>query len=123
MTAPTYDDANLMLQLIRWGSEAGLADASNFLWSDDFEEDFEAFNKKYPWRSQEQKYAALICGWNESLAALWVNGLLNEKLISDWLAVGMVWNRIKNYALGIREQSGNPRIYEHFEALAKALTE
>ena len=48
---------------------------------------------------------------------------MNEKLISVWLAVGMVWDRIKNYALGIREQSGNPRIYEHFEALAKALAE
>jgi hypothetical protein len=123
MSKPTYEDANLMLQLIRWGSEAGTMDASSFRWSDDFEEDFEAFNKKYPWGSQEQKYATLICSWNESLAALWVNGLLNEKLIRDWVAVDMTWNRIKNYALGIREQSGNPKIYEHFEALAKALAE
>jgi hypothetical protein len=123
MSAPTYDDANVMLQLARWGSEAGLQDASSFLLSDEYEEDFEAFNEKFPWGSQEQKYATLICNWHETLAALWVNGLMNEKLISDWAAVGMVWNRIKNYALGIREQSGNPRIYEHFEALANALSD
>jgi hypothetical protein len=121
MSAPTYDDANVMIQLARWGSQARLQDASNFLWSDDFEKDFEAFTEKFPWGTQEQKYATLICGWYESLAALWVNGLLNEKLIGDWLAVDMVWDQIKNYALGIREKSGNPRIYEHFEALAKAI--
>jgi len=119
MSAPTYNDANVMLQLARWGSEAGLQDAYSFLWSDEFEEDFEAFEKKYPWGTQERKYAMVICGWYESLAALWVNGLLNEKLISDWVAVAMVWDRIKNYALGIRERTGEPKIYEHFEALAK----
>ena len=123
MSKPTYEDANLMLQLIRWGTEAGLNDAMSFLWSDDFEEDYEKFQQKYPWGTQEQKYANLVCGWNESLAALWVNGLMNEKLISDWIAVTMVWNRIKNYAIGFREQSGNPKIYEHFEALANALAE
>ncbi len=123
MSAPTYDDANVMLQLARWGSEAGLQDASSFLWSDKYEEDFKTFNEKFPWGSPEQKYATLICTWHETLAALWVNGLMNEKLISDWAAVGMVWDRIKNYALGIRERSGNPRIYEHFEALANALSD
>lgn len=123
MSAPTYEDANVVLQLARWWSEAGYLDATSFLWSDEYEEDFEAFQKKYPWGTQEQKYATLICSWNETLAALWVNGLLNEKLISDWIAVDMVWARIKNYALGIREQSGNPRMYEHFEALVKAISE
>lgn len=121
MAAPTYEDANVMIQLARWGAEAGLQEASSFLWSDAFEEEFDTFNKKYPFGSQENQHLSLICGWYESLAALWVNGLLNEKLISDWLAVGMIWNRVKGYALGIRELSGNPRIYEHFEALAKAL--
>jgi hypothetical protein len=52
---------------------------------------------------------------------LWVNGLFNEKLIGDWLAVDMVWQRVKGFALGVREQTGNTRIYEHFEALAKKL--
>ena len=123
MSAPTYDDANVMLQLARWGSEAGLQDASSFLWSDDFEEDFETFEKKYLLGTQEDKYAMLICAWYESLGALWVNGLMHEKLIRDWVAVDMVWDRIKNFALGIRDKSGNPRIYEHFEALAKVVAE
>ena len=123
MSKPTYEEANLMLQLIRWGTEAGLNDAVTFLWSDDFEVDYEAFQKKYPFGSKEQQQASLICSWNESLAALWVNDLISEKLISDWLAVTMIWNRIKNYAIGFREQTGNPKIYEHFEALAEALAD
>lgn len=123
MSTPNYEEANLMIQLLRWGSEIGTNEASNFLWSDAYEEDFESFKEKYPWGTQEQKHVTNLCGWYESLAALWVNGLISEKLVSDWLAVGMVWDRIKNHALGFREQSGNPQIYEHFEALAKALSE
>jgi hypothetical protein len=123
MSKPNYEEANLMIQLLRWGSETGFSEASNFLWSDEFEEDYEAFKQKYPWGSQEQKYASQLCGWYESLGALWVNELISEKLIGDWFAVAMVWERIKNYALGIREQSGNPGIHEHFEALAKALSD
>ncbi len=121
MSAPTYEDANVMLQLSRWAAQVGLEDASTFIWSDNFEEDYEAFKKKYPWGSQEQMYATRVCTVFETMAALWVNGLLNQKLISDWSAVDMVWDRIKNYALGVREQTGNPKIYEHFEALAKAI--
>jgi hypothetical protein len=121
MSKPTYEDAMLMMQLARWGAEMQDPKAAGFMWSDDFVEDFTAFREKYPQGSKEYRYLMQICGFNETLAALWVNGLLNEKLISDWLAVGMVWERVKGFALGIRELSGNPKIFEHFEALAKAL--
>jgi len=121
MSAPTYEDATIMLQLARWGAEAGNPRAASFIWSDKFEQDFAAFQEKYPAGTKEDRYLAKICGWFESIGALWVNGLLNEKLIGDWVAADMVWQRVKGYALGIRELTGNPRIYEHFEALAKAL--
>jgi len=120
MSAPTYDDANIMLQLARWGAEAGINKAANFLWSDAYIEDFDEFRKKHPIGSKENGYIAALCGWYESLAALWVNGLLNEKLINDWVAVFLVWERVRGFALGTREQTGEPSIYEHFEALAKA---
>lgn len=123
MSAPTYEDAHLMVQLVRWGTETGLNEATVFVLSDDFLEDFEEFEKKYPLGSQEHRYAMNICNWHESLAAFWVNGLMSEKLINDMVAVVMVWARIKNFALGIRDKYGNPSIYEHFEALAKALSE
>ncbi len=32
----------------------------------------------------------------------------------------MVWERIKGFALGLREVAGDPRLYENFEAMARA---
>jgi hypothetical protein len=122
MSAPTYEDATIMLQLARWGAEVGNPKAFRFLWSDKFIEDYASFTEKYPQGTKENQYLNQICGWYETIGALWVNGLFNEKLIGDWLAVDMVWQRVKGFALGVREQVGNPRIYEHFEALAKKLS-
>ena len=119
MSAPTYEDARIMLELARWAAEAGNTKATSFIWSKKYITDFEAFQEKYPVGSKEDRYINQICGWFETIGALWVNGLLNEKLIGDWVAVNMVWERVKDYALGIRAQTGNPAIYEHFEALAK----
>ncbi|MCJ7715661.1 MAG: DUF4760 domain-containing protein [Anaerolineales bacterium] len=121
MSAPTYEDATIMLQLARLGAEMGNQKATRFFWGDKYKEDFTAFKEKYPPGSKEYQYVNQICDWYEMLGALWVNGLLNEKLISDWVAPGMVWERVKGFALGVREQIGSPEIYEHFEALAKKL--
>ena len=32
MGKPTKDDANLMIQLMRWGAAEGLQDAMNWIW-------------------------------------------------------------------------------------------
>ncbi len=118
MSAPTYEDAHIMLQLARWGAESGINKAYRFVWGDKYINEYEEFIKKYPSGSKEFAYVIQVCGWNESLAALWVNGLLNEKLIDDWVLVSVLWERIKGFALGRREDVGDARIYEHFEALA-----
>ena len=119
MSAPTYDDAHIMLQLARWGAESNLNKAYRFVWGDKYIEEYEEFIKKYPRGSKEFAYVTQVCGWYETLAALWVNGLLNEKLISDWVLVSGIWERVKGFALGQREIVGDASIYEHFEALAK----
>ena len=36
MSKPTKDDANLMIQLMRWGAAENLQDARNWIWSDEF---------------------------------------------------------------------------------------
>ena len=121
MSAPAHEDAMVMLQLARWGAESISKKAGRFLWGDDYIDDYQEFIKKYPQGSKEYGYVSQICSWNETLAALWVNGLLNEKLISDWLMVNRTWERVKGFALGLREEVGDPRVLEHFEALAKKL--
>ena len=43
MSAPTYEDATIMLQLARLGAESGNPKAFSFMWSDKFEVEFAAF--------------------------------------------------------------------------------
>jgi hypothetical protein len=43
-----------------------------------------------------------------------------EAFLARSFAVSLVWARVKNCFLHIREESGNRRIYENFEALANA---
>ena len=41
-------------------------------------------------------------------------------MLFDWLAIDAVWGRTKSYALAWREETGEPRMYENFEAMANA---
>jgi len=120
MSNPTHQDAILMLQLMQLHSMAGLSEAMNWIWSDQFILDYSDFVKKYPIGSEENIKVSKICGHFETIGTLWKHNLINEELLFDWLAVSMVWDRVKGYALGVRQVSGEPRLYENFEAMAKA---
>ena len=120
MAKPTYQDATLMIQLAQWGSASGALDGTNWLWSDEFETDYAEFVKKYPSGREGAAKVNKIMGWFETIGTLYKQGLFNEELLFDWLAAYLVWDRVKDIALGWREQSGEPRMYENFEALAKA---
>ena len=120
MAKPTHQDATLVLQLMQLHSMAGLSEAMNWIWSEQFILDYDNFIKKYPVGSKENIKVSKICGHFETIGTLWKHELINEELLFDWLAVAMVWDRVKGYALGVRQVSGEPRLYENFEAMAKA---
>ena len=120
MEKPTYQDATLVLQLMQLHSMAGLSEAMNWIWSDQFIFDYADFIKKYPIGSEENISVSKICGHFETIGTLWKYKLINEELLFDWLAVAMVWNRVKGFALGVRQVLGEPRLYENFEAMVKA---
>lgn len=123
MAKPTYQDATLMLQIAQWGAASGANEAANWIWSDQFIPDYTGFVKKYPPGSDGFANVSKVCGWYETIGTLYKQGLINEELLFDWLAAYLVWDRVKGFALGQREESGEPRIYENFEALAKAQRE
>jgi hypothetical protein len=123
MTKPNYQDATLMLQIAQWEATSGQNEAMNWIWSDQFIPDYAEFVKKYPQGSEGFANASKICYIFETIGTLYKHGLFNEELLFDWLAVSLVWDRIKGFALGEREQYGEPRIYENFEAMAKAQKE
>lgn len=120
MVKPTHQDAIIMLRLYQLSAIAGLGEAINWMWSDNFITDYAEFIKKYPPGSEGNEKATRICGYYETIGTLYKNGLFNEELLFDWLAVYLVWDRIKDFAIGLREEAGEPRIFENFEAMAKA---
>ena len=83
---------------------------------------YKEFIKRYPVGSEEYSKFSKICGHFETIGTLWKHKLINEELLFDWLAVDMVWNRVKGVALGVRQESGEPRLFENFEAMANAAT-
>lgn len=120
MAKLTHQDATLMLQLAQWGSAMGISEEMGWMWSDQFLPDYAEFVEKCPPGSEEFAKAVKICGWYETIGTLYKQGLFNEELLFDWLAVALVWDRIKGFAFGWRKETGEPRIYENFEAMAKA---
>ena len=120
MTKPTHQDANLMLQLYQVWAEMELSEAVGWIWSDEFIPDHAELVSKYPPGSEGYGKASKLCHWFETLGTLYKHGLFNEELLFDWLAVGLVWERLKGFPLGLREDAGDPRLYENFEAMANA---
>jgi hypothetical protein len=120
MAKATYDDANLMVQVLQWWAMADLNSALNWMFSDDFIMDYDEFIADYPPGSEGYGHVQNILGAMESLGTLVKNDLFNEDLAHDWLGSHLVWRRIGSIALGLRKDTGEPRLYENFEALAKA---
>ena len=122
MTKPTYQDTTILLHLMQMSIMAGLSKAMNWMWSDQFILDYNNFINKYPVGGEEYGKFSKICGHYETIGTLWKHKLINEELLFDWLAVDIIWNRVKEVALGVRQESGEPRLFENFEAMAKAAT-
>ena len=118
MRKPTQEDANLMIQLLRWGAAEGIQDAMNWVWSDEFITDYDKFVTRYPRGSEQYGMATKVCGWFESIGTLYRQDLISGELLFDWITVKLPWSRLGNFAVGVREAAGEPRLYENFEAMA-----
>ena len=120
MAKPTFQDATLMLQLTQWGATSGLQARERFPVERQVHWRLQGVRAEVPTGSKEWSYASQICGWYETLGTLHRHELINAQLVFDWLWVAGVWERIKGFALGVHEEAHNPRLYEYFEAMAKA---
>ena len=84
MTKPTYHDAKLLLQMMQLHAMAGLSEAMNWIWSDQFIPEYADFVKKYPTGSEESMKASKVCGHFETIGTLWKHQLINEELLFDF---------------------------------------
>jgi hypothetical protein len=105
----TYDDAGLLVQLMRWGTEMKLEDAFSVIFSEDF--DGEAV-------ASDDAAVGRILFFGETVGAMVKHGVLNRELLLDVFWVEGIWSKVAPSALRAREGAGEERLYENFEALA-----
>jgi len=117
---PTGNDAATVLQLARWSTELDMTGALGFLWAADFPSTFTAFRALHPAGSHGDEQFLTICRFYETVATLWKHDLINETLLFDWLAITLVWDQLKEIAVGHRVERGNESLWENFEAMARA---
>ena len=117
---PTHEDAAIMLQVAQLSAANGIGAALNWLWSDKFVPDYAEFLKKHPRGSDGFAKARLISVHYETIGTLWKNKLINEDLLFDWLAVTLVWDRLKGIVLGERKAFGLAGLGENFQKMANA---
>lgn len=110
--AGTHEDAVLVVELAKLGAMNGLAEAAGKIFADDFDPDAAELS---------DPSVRIVLGWNETVATLVKNELLNRDLVYDRLWVAGTWDRVGPAALRAREAAGVAGLYENFEALAAGL--
>jgi hypothetical protein len=107
--AGTREDAILIVELAKYAAMLGLADATGKVFGDEFD----------PERADLADPAVrVVLGFNETVATLVKNDLLDRDLVLDWLWMAGSWDRVGPAAERAREQAGAPNLYENFEKLA-----
>lgn len=106
----TYDDAKLVVQLLRWGAEMDLSEAIGKVVSDDF--DPETAN------ANDSSIRTLL-HFGETVGTFVKQGVLDRGLVEDLWWIEGIWARVGPAAVRQREKIGEPRLYENFEALAR----
>ena len=119
---PTFQDAQIMLQIAQLAAANGVSDAMNWLWSDDFIPDYGEFIKEHPHGSEGYGKARLVAVHYETIGTLWKNKLINEDLLFDWLSVTGVWERLRSLVLAERKAFGIAALGENFQKMARAQT-
>ena len=121
MDKPTHHDADILLRLAELFALYDIPAAFNFVWSGDFPADFAQFRHNFPRekRSEEENLLRRFLGYFETAGTLYRNGLFSGDLMFDWMDVTAAWDRVKGYALGVRQETRNPGLYENFEYAAE----
>ena len=107
--AGTREDAQLMVELAKWGAMIDLQGATRAIFADGF--DGEAADPMDP-------HVQTVLIYMETIGTLVKNDLLDGELVQDWLWVQGMWARVASAAMKARDTAGEPRLYENFEALA-----
>ena len=120
MPRATREDAALVVQLAQLYATSGASAATQWIWSENFVAEADAFAERYPPGSPEYDRIGIIASFFETVATLWKHELIDEALLFDWLGVALMWDRLHALLLAQREEAGDPSLWENFEAMAAA---
>jgi hypothetical protein len=109
----SHEDAKLIVQLVRWGSESGLDEAVHALFAEDFQP-AEA--------TVDDPSIRKVLQFGEVVGTLVKQGVLDRALVIDLWWITGIWGRVQAAALRQRDKLGEPRLYENFESLAANAT-
>ena len=118
-TTPTMADAQLLVQLQTMAAMTGAFRGFDLLRLFDQPPTLAQAFKRHPRGSEEQGQISAFLGLCETIATFVRQGVLNETLVNDLYAVDYSWTWIEKIAKGLRKESGEPRMYENAEWLAK----
>lgn len=103
------EDAKMIVELAKWGTDMGLEDALARLFRPDSESGSGA---------DDDSSVRTVLWFYEMVGTLVRRGALNGDFVKDvWWVEGM-WPLVQSHVVAAREGSGEPRLYENFEALA-----
>lgn len=104
----TYEDATLVIQLVRWSTDMGLDDAMKEI----FSESFDAADG-----ASDNPAVRKILIFGETVGSLVKHDVLDWDLLSDLFWIDGMWKQVAAHAQFARNRMGEPRLYEHFESL------
>jgi hypothetical protein len=105
----TYDDANLVMQIVRWGTDLGLPDAVKAVLADEFDPET---------TSTDDLSVQKVLAFGETVGTFVKQGVLDHGLVMDMWWIEGLWSRVGGAARRQREHFGEPRLWENFEKLA-----
>src|ERR1700733_14226582 len=105
--AATYDDANLLVQLLRLDAEMGLDDAMSAVFEPSFD----------PNATMDDPNVRKILFFGEAVGALVKHNVLDLGLIRDVYWFDGLWSKVSAHAFAARAEENEPSLYENFEAL------
>jgi hypothetical protein len=105
----TYDDANLVMQIVRWATEMELPGSVKAVFADDFDPDA---------ADTDDADVQKILGFGEVVGTLVNQSVLDRGLVHDMWWISGFWARVAPAAQRQREKLGEPRLWENFEKLA-----
>ena len=107
--AATHEEGMLLMQVVNFAQAAGLQDATRAIMQPGFNPD--AVDAREP-------HVGVVLNVGEVLGTFVKNDLISRELATDLFWIKGMWERVGPSALKAREQAGEQRLYENFEALA-----